>query len=34
VYEGDRKVMHHVLKYERLHEDFAELMSLYHINLT
>jgi hypothetical protein len=25
VYEGDRKVMHHILKYERLHEDFAEL---------
>jgi Sulfotransferase family len=34
VYEGDRKVMHHVLKYERLHEDFDALMKQYDMNLT
>ena len=34
VYEGSRKVIHHVLKFERLQEDFQELMAMYKLNLT
>ena len=34
VFHGDQQVIHHVLKFEQLHDDFHDLMALYHLNLT
>ena len=34
VFDGDKRVIHHVLKFEQLHDDFHELMALYNLNLT
>ena len=34
VYEGEKKMIHHVLKFEQLNKDFDELMAMYNLNLT